>query len=61
MPVLGQKPKYQGYVDESMKSFAQAFKDLNSQIMSEGADLFMQPQMSLMNPSVDASLKNFFV
>ena len=61
MPVLGQKPKYQGYVDESMKSFAQAFKDLNNQIMSEGADLFMQPQMSLMNPSVDASLKNFFV
>lgn len=61
MPVLGQKPKYQGYVDESMKSFAQTFKDLNNQIMTEGADLLMQPQMSLMNESVNASLKNFFV
>lgn len=61
MPVVGERAKFQGYVDESLKRFAGAFQDLTKTIRNEGVDLMIQPMMSMMNESVDQSMKNFFV
>lgn len=61
MPVVGERAKFQGYVDESLKRFAGAFKDVTKQIQTEGADLLVMPQISMMNESVNSTMKNFFV
>lgn len=61
MPVVGRRPEYQGYVDESLEEYAGEFNELNKQFIAEGADLVLNPQLSLMNESVNSSLKDFFV
>ena len=61
MPVVGERPRLNGYVDESLKRFAGAFKDITKQIQMEGADLMIMPQMAMMNESVNSTMKNFFV
>ena len=61
MPVVGERKKFQGYVDQSLKRFAGAFNDVTKQIRTEGVDLMIQPMLSMMNESVDTAMKDFFV
>lgn len=58
--VINQQIKAQGFVDRAIQGYANAFHDIRKDIMSEGTDLTLNPQLTLLNESANASLKDFF-
>lgn len=51
-----------GYSQNKMRAYAEAFKQIAENVVTEaGVDMFASPSMAVMNKSADAALKRFFV
>lgn len=65
MPTIGTRKSTatmgNGYVHDSIYSFAEAFKNVAKDVLSEGVDLFLEPHKALQLGSTRSALKNFYV
>lgn len=63
MPIVGRQEKTMtgNYDNSPLKAYAGAFRDLANEIVTEGADIFLEPAKSMMRSGVNESMKNFFI
>lgn len=65
MPTIGNRKSTatlgNGYAHDSIRSFAESFKETARDIMSEGVDLFLEPHKALQLGSTRNALKNFYM
>lgn len=65
MPILGTRKSTatlgNGYMHDSIRGFAESFKQTAQDILNEGVDLYMEPHKALQFASTKNALKNFYV
>lgn len=64
MPIVGTRQSTasmgRGYQNDSVQAFAESFKNLAKEVLTEGVDLFLEPHKALQLPATRNALKRWF-